>query len=366
MGTMRIAWCAMLRSTGIVALGICLFLPVCCNSPGLAPEDFTPILTRTNLTDMTVKLVDYNLAEVQHRLGSTLASLEVDVVRIGVVDSIGFHVLDSAMTMPDLITGRLLLTIPLYVRFDRALVAPTLRIRFHLLDNSSVNVDTVVHLFSYPYPSARVVVQAGEFATFPDWSGVPRDVAVSGQTLYIHPGDPLGLYTYDLISHQARRVFQYPAGDHIAADSVYVFCDVSHSRILRFNTVTETVDLELPSPGTTTIEGMATAGGLLYVRCDNGFMKRYTYGGELVDSLHLGIRGYFLAVANGVLMTSDYPDALLLRRYDLQSGAELASVRSPARETEGINVYRDTLYYCDFDKRIVGAIPMPDLLQSSR
>jgi hypothetical protein len=312
---------------------------------------------------MSVTLVDYNQVEVHHRLGTTLASLDVDVMRIGVVDSLGFHVLDSALTTPDLISGRLLMTIHAYIGFDRSLVAPTLRIRFHLLDDSSVNVDTVVHLFTYPYPSARVVVGAGEFAKFPDWSGFPQDVAVSGQTLYVHPGGPLGLYAFDLMSHQARRIFQYPGGDHIAADSTYVFCDVSHTRVLRFNTVIDAVDLEFPRPGTTTIEGMAAAGGILYVRCDNGFTKRYSYQGVLLDSLHLDIRGYFLAVYNGVLMTSDYPDALL-RRYDLKSGAELSSVPTPARETEGIKVYLDTLYYCDFDKHIVGAIPMSDMLQA--
>ena len=84
----------------------------------------------------------------------------------------------------------------------------------------------------------------------------------------------------------------------------------------------------------------------------------------LVDSVHFVMDGNFLALSRGSILTTDYA-ASRLRRYDLASLTFLPSVASPCRDIQGIKIWNDTLYYCDYSKDIIGAIPMSDLIPSA-
>jgi hypothetical protein len=170
-----------------------------------------------------------------------------------------------------------------------------------------------------------------------------------------------GLYSYDLDSHEIVSLLPYSAGDHIAAESVFVFCDINHDHVVRFNLTTNAVDLTFPAMSNDIIRGVEVYEGFLYVDRDFSHVKKYTLDGVLVDSADFWTNIY-LTIDSGIVYSVDvggYPNRIL--RYDMQTGRTLPSVLSPARSSAGIKIYDGKLYYCDSDKRIIGAVPVADV-----
>ena len=74
---------------------------------------------------------------------------------------------------------------------------------------------------------------------------------------------------------------------------------------------------------------------------------------------------YFMAAADSIIYRKYYlydPDDIQISRFDLRSRSYLPNVLSPAKELKGMDIYNDTLYYCDFGKDFVGRIPIDDLI----
>jgi hypothetical protein len=284
-------------------------------------------------------------------------------VELGTVADSGFVVATAFTPTVVFSDPQYQLTFSASARFkDTTSRSETIRIRLVDEYGSSVHCDTSVATYKYPYPSTEIVLTADNIPTVPYF----QDVVFLGDTLFFRPTADGGLHRLDPISSTVRQLFPYPGGDHLAADSGYVFID-GHSRIHRWNTATSTMTYNVVvygNPSTDNVAGMDVLDGSLLVIGSSSaidrFRCRYDYRGALIDSIPFTTSGYYLAVRNAILhRISDRPIPKILR-YSF-NGIPLASLYPPARQLMGIKFHGSHLYFCDSNRRSIGRVAIADL-----
>lgn len=339
-------------------LSILVLLCSSCERSPSEPVDDRPLITSSAYRNVVLKLTDYDILHITHQAGLDLRSSSVARVGIGVKDSAGYKERLSMPSTYDQNAHAFILHFDLSVAMDSSKIQAPLTIRYYATDSTYTDADTTVDLYKYPYSATDIVLTDALLA-----NGKFQDIARINSKFYFHPLGPEGLYEVDLTSMQKRLLVEYLGDDHIAADSVFVFCDVYHYRIYRYNLQKNSTDLVLAQFPNRTIKGLATFDNRLYVFVSGGsYMYRYAYDGALLDSIAYS-GGYYLTVSNGIAYSAEFsfPPADRILRYDLTNRTSLSSVRAPARVIEGIKIYNGQLYFCNELKRFVGAVPLADL-----
>ena len=317
------------------------------------------------------------MVHIAHALGNELRNSAIVGVGVG-VRTTGYHEIQFYPAVYDASFLTFVIHFDFTVRVDSTLIQPTITLRYYKADSSHVDVDTTVSLFTFPYASASVVATS---SNIPGQRNHFLDADREGDLLYLLTTRELGeqgLYVYDLVHGTADLLFNYGTGYHIAADSIYVFCEMSQNRIQRYNTITHTVDLEFPSfapSGYSNIWGLDTFEGLVYVLSRSQlwwhqfWIKKFTMGGVLLDSVSYDVWGYSMTIHDSIvyclnvsLSPRDPRIPHPIHRFDLRTMQFLSDVISPARSLLSIKIVDGWLYYCDEYKNVVGALPVSDLL----
>jgi len=313
------------------------------------------LISQDNAHDIDIVLTDFDKARITHQSGSSVRSKEFRKVGVGILDSAGYQELVVSDSTYDPVLDVFSFEFDFPLSLDIKEIETPIVVRYYHRESGFTDVDTIIFQYKYPYSRAEI------FLTYipTPLGGYFQDIDQIGNKFYFHPTGPEGLFEYDLSTKTTRSLVQYTSGDHIAADSIFVFCDVYHTSIRRYNLVTDTLDLILASM--TEVFGLETYQGFLYALEGRSptRLNKYTYGGTRVDSVLFPGTGYHLTINDGVLYT--YTFSAFLRRIDLTSMAELPTVAKPASNLEGIRILDGRLYFCDFDKRMVGSVPLQDL-----
>lgn len=321
--------------------------------------DGRPLLTPADYRKLVVTMTDYDVVRVTHQFGLDLRVPNVVRIGIGAKDSTGFKQLSSTPATFDQGAQSYIIRFDFSARFDSTLTVAPLTVRYFKSDSTYADADTTVALYKYPYKSAEIFLPYSILPNEPF-----QDIARKDTLFFFHPFGPRGLYVYNLVNHQTRLLFDYASGDHIAADSIFVFCDVSHSRVYRYNRLLNSFDLNfMPSPS---IAGLATYNGFLYVlgSVPSDHLKKFTYDGTLVDSIPYPKNTYYMMIHNGILYSVKNDPTLnvdFLTRFDLATRTFLPRVRSPWKWEDGIKAHGNSLYFCNYHKKFVGVMPVADL-----
>lgn len=337
---------------------IMLFLPIfsSCETNPSGPFAGPPFITPHDYRDVIIAMIDFNRVSVTRREGFDLRSPNVAWVSVGTKDSNGFT---PSMTIPSTYspgTQSYVVHFDFVSNVDESQINAPFTIRYYSADSTFVDVDTSVATFQYPYQGTQVVLQSA----FPD--GFYQDVDRIDSKLYYHPLGPMGLYEYDLNTHQITDLIDYSSGDHIAADSPFVFCDIGHNRVYRFNLAKNAIDLTFPPINPAwEIAGLATENGLLYelLYYSPMYIKVYTTDGIPVDSIPYEKYTYYISVHDSILYGQDANSQIV--RFDLRTRSFLPNLVAPSNEFEGIKIYGDQLYFCDDPRSSIGVIPLSDL-----
>ena len=213
-------------------------------------------------------------------------------------------------------------------------------------------------MYKYPYASAEIFVTN---AISPNTCCF-QDVDRIGNRLFFHPTASQGLFVYDLSTGQTTELLFYGGGDAIAADSPFVFCDIMHHGISRFNIVTNSVDLQFTLLSGSAIAGLETYQGFLFVLTLPSQLNKFSYDGVLLDSIPYPESTYFLTIHDSVCYSLRWQSAGdHLTRFDLRTQQSLPDLPAPAWGGEGIKIYENSLYYCDWFKRFLGVIPLDSI-----
>jgi hypothetical protein len=330
-----------------------------CKDTPTQPE--YPLLTISQYNDISISFVAFDSIRVTHLAGTTFRSIDCASIAVGTKDSGMFRQLLSVPSVFNSSTCEYTFNYDFSVALNPYSIQSVLSIRYYSRDSSFAEVNTLVSQFGYPYPNTSVVV-TNSIMIHP---GTFQDMDRSGNTIYFHPTGAEGLYSHDLQTGLTTLLMTYYAGDFIAADSDYVFCDDQHHTIRRFNMLTKTVDLVLPPvPSPTVIAGLACSEQSLYVlvKGEAFSLKRYSYAGALLDSIPYTRTTDALAIKDSIAYSVSVSPSLCITRFSLHTRAFLPDLVAPARWLNGIKVQGDDLYFCSTGKDFIGRVPLSTLV----
>ena len=319
----------------------------------IIPPDGRPVLVSSDYGKVVLTLVAYDTVRITHQMGLELRSPNVIRIGIGTKDSSVYVQSASYVTTYDPNALAYIIHFDFSSRLDSSKAHVPLTIRYYFADSTFADADTTVLAYKYPYPSAEIVV---DFSTLPGLETErPQDVDRIGSSIFFHPTGSLGLYKFDIPTGHVTELLSYGGGDFIAADSVFVFCDVNHNQVRRYNLSLNQVDLVFPGL-LEDIRGMDACNGFLYVANNFNVIRRYTYDGVLLDSA--SYYAYCFTIYDSVVYT---PESGTLKRFDLRTQQYLQTLLFPLRYAWGVKEYQGKMYYCDYEKAIIAAVPIMDL-----
>jgi hypothetical protein len=334
-----------------------------CNESSTSADKATDLVP-SNYSQINVAFVGYDEVRITHQAGIDLTSDEITEIAIGIKDVTVFRPLLQYQSTynPDKQVYEIHFDFTL--KLDNTLTTVPLTVRYFFRDDYHFDADTIIALYKFPYPSAEI------FATrdliHPD---MYQEIALTNSKFLFHGWNSDGLHVYDLKSKQKTDYNFYRGGSHLTAYKNYVFCDIDHKNIVRFNLNTQSVDFTLPGlTDVASIDGMAIQDSTLFVLVvgwSEYYLKTFTIDGAEIDSMAYPHGAYFMAIADSIVYKKHYVNdsyGIYLSRFDLRSKSFLPDVYSPASELKGLEIVNDTLYYCDFRKGFVGKIALSDLV----
>lgn len=255
-------------------------------------------------------------------------------------------------------------------------------LKFNMVDDSYIEIDKSAILYKYPYENAEIFMLPEEMVLL-GGGGYLQDFDIVENYLYYHPYGPLGLYKYNLVTRTVSDTLRrYEAGDHIAVAENYVFIDCAHSRIERYNTDSDSIDLVFDLSqiswadcdfycSNLSISGIAANNNIIYALVRNSqteslYLTQFDYDGNyLEERTWPEDYGYNLEYYNGVLFSYYYDwveHNYTLKRFDLNSNLFLETKPPPTLSPDGISIVNGRFYYADYNRKIICSIPISDLM----
>lgn len=255
-------------------------------------------------------------------------------------------------------------------------------VRFTLTDDTYIDIESPVDFYKYPYENAEIFLPYD-----PGPSGdifVPiQDFDIVGDYLYYHPYAAFGLFRYNMKTGETKNLLNYGGGDHVATTDDYIFCDISHNSIHRYNIEADSIDLAFdmqqieycldrdgdPHCSNLSIFGLAAGNGVVYAVIDdqsdeNLYFAQFDYSGNYLGSVTWDKQyPYNLEYYDSVLYSYQYflgEDSIL--RFDLNSMSFLDSKRLPSPSPDGISIVNGRFYYADYYRNTIFSIPLSDLM----
>jgi hypothetical protein len=241
-------------------------------------------------------------------------------------------------------------------------IAP-LTVRYYLADSSHTDVDTVALLYKFPSNSAEIFATESILLHTDGF----QDIARTDSFFYYHPFGPDGAFQFDLNTHQTRLLLDYLSGNHICANSRFVFFDIGGIGIHRFDLQTNSYSLVVPISSPYSLYGLDLFNGFLYAHLSlpSHSLKKYSLDGTLADSIqYVPSNSYYMTIYDSIVYSTEnvqLSGTFQLNRFDLRTRTFRSNIMAPARVTEGIKIYDNRLYYVDYYKRYVGVVPIADL-----
>ncbi|HEV8537966.1 MAG TPA: hypothetical protein VGR15_03485, partial [Bacteroidota bacterium] len=279
--------------------------------------------------ELNIRHVDYGVYTVSNNDAFIIGSQDIETIQIGRIRGGQFVLSDSLTPAYAGTSGRFTVVFASAQVVDTRYLDDTVSIRYLLTGDTRIEVDTSVAMYKFPYSSTSIFLAFDSIMDPSNCIDHIQDFDIAGTGLFIHPTGPCGLFHYDLGSKELKTLVNYPGGNFIAYDSIFVFFEVSGISIQRFNIRKDTVDLifDLRRLEYTNIEGMAASNRMLYVhfsswRTENRYLSRFSFDGAFIDSITYPRETYFMTIHNNVLyaisFTADYlhPN---LSRFDLTS-----------------------------------------------
>ncbi len=345
-----------------------------CRHNPTAPEDARPLLTSAQYKDINIVLTDFDVVRITHQAGLDLRNPSMARIAVGIRSSTTFVQLASSSSTFDANLEQYVIHYDLSVKLDSSKLVEPFTIRYYFSDSTFSDVDTSAILYTFPYASARFLADSSILGIHPR---TIEGAAVVGSKFYYHPLNE-GFYVYDTVTRQSSIGWSgYHGGAHIAADSNYVFCDISHQQIARYNLLTGTADSPLPDLGSViSIDGMAISNHLLFVLVADvpEYLKVFTLDGVLKDSLSFAnfpnYSPFHEAIDDSIIYAVDWnlsndPAGQQLSRFNLRTNTLLSNVAAPTKEVIAITINDHQLYYSSATKDFVGVVPVADLLPVS-
>lgn len=329
----------------------------------------SPLTPDTRLTTekIQIELVDFSRVRVSTDGEIEFSGHPFDSVQLVWVDSLGRHPVVGVRPTEasDAHLNRISFSF-------EALFPGSIREAFlsgELFSDSNViaTKDSTVGFYQFPYRETKLVATLDQLFGSSANNNI-EDLWVDKNKLYYHLSGHVGIGELDLETRSSKELLPilFP-GDNLAGGRGYLFHDLYHTDLLRYNLDSNKVDLSVPILTTTmsdAIAGLEVAGDTLYTfvwENSHAALKRFTLNCNLIDSIPFQYRSPHMTIHEGIMFGGSGGKPPQLYRYDLSAKTYLTSVVSPCRSIHGFKVTGDLIYYYDYDKRMVGVVPLSAL-----
>ncbi len=333
-----------------------IFLYSCKSNP-LPPKENKSI-NESVYHQILLTQTGYNQIKISNTDNFIISSQKINSIILGEKISGIFSGIDTTKPIYEQSGENYLVKFEFIQQFDSTLLDDTVTIRYLLNDNSFYEMDTAKVTYKYPYSSTEILVP---------WDKILisqaidiQDFDIIDSSVFFHPYGPFGLYEYNLITDNTLLKLNYSSGDHLAASKNYIFCDVDHISISRFNIALDTVDLykHISSNNSINIYGMCYYNNKLYVLTSDGKIIVYNEDLRDLDTITYSFNIVWIAVKDSIVYGNNYNE---ISRFNLVTKSFLTSVAFPTSDCEAIKIIEDKLYFTDYDKKIIGYVNLSDL-----
>ncbi len=360
----------------IALAGIVLFFFFGCekdkNSTGPATSTVTDIPKLSSL--FTIEFADYDSMVVRSREGIHLMPGSITRIEMGDRDTGEFSVLESVIPSYQEQAGENLFSFTLSHKIaNEKLKSYFFTLRFWQGEDFA-DIDTFALTYKFPYKTTEIFLETNQFSYppfYPQQELHVQDFELVGEQLYFYNIGLTYLWKFDLNSGKLEELQQIGSGDHVTGNSTYLFLDLWHSEIHRYDISRDTMDIKFPLPDLKEINiyGLDVYDGQLYAMfqgesSDKSLLAIYDFQGNLLDQQLIPIAGGYLTVQDNILYTIDWRNLRILR-YDLSSESTLADIRFPAESTEGIKIYGDKFYFVDYSRQVISVASLADIISGS-
>ncbi len=323
--------------------------------------------------NIVITQFNYDSVLVQNSPNFSLHSPKILRVQVGNVEKGRFVVKSDTIVTYQKMGNRYYPEFKCKIGFDLQTLIVKLQVRFLFNDNSFNDLDTVITLCNYPYPSAEVVYRYEDFMDENILFAGVQDFDLKGSLLFFHPFGGYGAYQFDLAKKSLKYIYRSFGGDYLALDENgrYLFIDDTHQLVVRYN-VQQSQDSAVVIHSFLEkwlknkqfdIRGMEASDTYLYVLYGNTIYQM-DFQGTIIDSLpYFERHTYSFAYADGMLFSID-DDSILA--YNIQERRFTDAYPAPIKYVTSIKIDNGYLYFTYFKKEFIGRVPLEDVLKAGK
>lgn len=318
--------------------------------------------SQTVLQNISITQFSYDSFSVEADADFSLPDKSIDMVYLGTRLDSGFEVKSIAKPRYTPSGAGYRVSFKLVVTPPGDMVRYPFTIRYQFPDNEIADLDTTFDMCHYPYLSGEV---------FMLWDSLPapfsphptvQDFDLSDPFFYYHPYGADGLYQRDMGTGETRSLLQYVGGDYIAADSQYVFADIEHTYIYRYNLAADSVDIQkkvIEDNDNDGIYGVELYQNHLFVLTGQRKLLEFDTDLNPVNTIIYNNFAFGLTIYNGIAYSSGNEG---ITRFVLADHTFLDPLPAPADQIDGIRIYHGYFYYTEVDRKFIGRVPLADFL----
>lgn len=211
------------------------------------------------------------------------------------------------------------------------------------------------------------------FANQPGNPNKVQDFDIGGNSIFVWAYFAFGLYEYNMENKTMSRILGSPSGDCIAADTWrdrVFWAWFGEPRVMVFDLNTSKVD-DFLFKSVYMVAGMQVYEHKLYVlyqsdsdNPEDNVLDVYSRSGELLESISYPRKTRYLAINRGIVYSVAYDSVQMkqvLSRFELSSRQFLKDVENPSSDCSGIRSYGDYFFFTDWEKNMIGYVPLEEI-----
>jgi hypothetical protein len=241
-----------------------------------------------------------------------------------------------------------------------------LEVRFYLNDRDYRSTTLSIDLYKWIFPSSQLYFNLGNFLKPPYFAGI-QGFELDKQHIYFHLLGPAGTYQYTFGQNTVEELALYLGGDWLALYQNYLYLDVDHNNIYRYDLNTSNFNMNITISDDGYIEGMDFKNDTLYILyrdyniASRSVLLTYDVNLNPITREKFDSFGYSMTFYGDDLYIWNPGDII---RYHLPTKQIDIVYRDLDSSMESIQIANNGFFYSDVYKSIICYVPLADFLSN--